>query len=154
MYSIRERKNKDGSISYSIQVKIIGFDGNEIHRAKTWKPTNKLTEKQVKIAVIRIAKAFESEIVDKFAGRTKAKFSQDTFFDEVAMMWLENIKEKRTASYYASSKNGLMKILPLISTYRIKDFNPSLVEEINEKIDGMNTVRYKISAKPFLYDLI
>ncbi len=154
MYSIRERKNKDGSISYSIQVKIIGFDGNEIQRAKTWKPTNKLTEKQVKIAVIRIAKAFESEIVDKFAGRTKAKFSQDTFFDEVAMMWLENIKEKRTASYYASSKNGLMKILPLISTYRIKDFNPSLVEELNEKIDGMNTVRYKISAKPFLYDLI
>ena len=45
MYSIRERKNKDGSISYSIQVKIIGFDGNEIQRAKTWKPTNKLTER-------------------------------------------------------------------------------------------------------------
>lgn len=154
MYSIRERKNKDGSISFSIQIKIIGFDGNEIQRATTWKPTNKLTEKQLKLAVNRVAKEYEAKVIDEFAGKTKPKFNQDTFFDEVALMWLKNIKENRTASHYASSKNGLAKILPLVSVYKIKDFTPSLVEEINGKIDEMKTTRYKVSAKVELYNLI
>ena len=65
MYSIRERKNKDGSISFSIQVKIIGFDGNEIQKAITWKPTNKLTEKQLKLAVNRVAKEYEAKVIDE-----------------------------------------------------------------------------------------
>ena len=62
MYSIKERKRKDGSSSYQIQVKIIDYKGEEIQRAKTWKPEQVYTEKQLVIALKRIAKEFEDEI--------------------------------------------------------------------------------------------
>ena len=61
MYSIKERKRKDGSSSYQIQVKIIDYKGEEIQRAKTWKPEQVYTEKQLAIALKRIAKEFEDE---------------------------------------------------------------------------------------------
>ena len=55
MYSIKERKRKDGSSSYQIQVKIIDYKGDEVQKAKTWKPEQVYTEKQLALALKRIA---------------------------------------------------------------------------------------------------
>ncbi len=154
MYSIKERKRKDGSSSYQIQVKIIDYKGDEIQRAKTWKPEQVYTEKQLVIALKRIAKEFEDEVIEACGGRLKPIATNETKFNEFAEYWLKNIEAKKSASYYASSKVGYDKIKHITEPYKLKDLTPIRLEEIYSQIHALKHTKTYIVAKPILKEIL
>lgn len=154
MFSIKERKNKDGSISYNILVKIIAFDGSEIQKSKTWKPDIKLTDKQLQLKLKRIAREFEEQVKECYEGKTKPIATRDSFFNDVAKLWLENIKKKASKSYYASAQMGYSNICCLMESYRINDLTPIAIENIYKQIEDKKYDVKKVSSKPILEEII
>lgn len=154
MYSIRERTNKQGESSYQISVKIIGYNGVAVQKAMTWKPTRKLTEKQLQLALKRVATDFEKQVECEFAGREKPIATADTFFNDFAEYWLTTIEKTNAASYYASARNNLDKIKDITAQYRLKDFAPVVIESVYKKIDELRKVEYTVTPKEKLSDMI
>lgn len=147
MYSIRARKNKAGSDTFQIFVKIIGYDGKMIQKAMTWKPNYKMTEKQLQLALNRVAVEFERKIETQFAGRQVPVATSDTFFNDFALYWLRKIETTKTDSYYVSAVNAFEKIRELMKEYRLKDLVPTVLDGIHKQIDNMEKVEYTITAK-------
>lgn len=150
MFSIRERKGKSGEVSYQITVKIVGFNGKPFQKAKTWKPSYKMTGKQLQLAVNRIAAEFEREVEIQFAGRQEAVATADTLFNEFAQYWLKKIEKTCAASYFVSAQIAFNKIEKIMKGYRLKDLVPSVLEEIHKKIDDMRKVEYSVVARDLL----
>lgn len=154
MYSIRERKGKSGEVSYQITAKIVGFNGKPFQKAKTWKPSYKMTDKQLQLAVNRIAAEFEKEVEKQFAGKQEAVATLDTLFNEFVQYWLKKIEKTCSASYYVSALNAFNKIESIMKGYRLKDLVPSVLENIFAQIDDMKNVVYKVVAKDNLIEAI
>lgn len=154
MYSIKERKRKDGTTSYQIQVKIVDYKGDYIQRAKTWKPDQEYTEKQLQLALKRLGKEFENEVVESCGGRLKPIATNETRFNDFAEYWLGYLKEKKSASYYASAKVSFYRISPITETYKLKDLTPVRLEEIYSQIHLLKHNRTFIIAKPCLKKIL
>lgn len=146
MYIITKNEGKKGT-SYLIQVKIKGFNGTEIQKSKTWKPEYQLTNKQLNIAVNRVAKAYEEKIYEEYAGKTKADATDETYFNTFAEYWMTLMEKKASDSYFAELKNAFLIIAPLTEPYRLKDFTPSIVEKIFSQIDETRKKTHYIVAK-------
>lgn len=147
MFSIRERKNKQGEKVYQIIVKIIGYNGEPVQKAMSWKPNYKMTDKQLQIALNRVAIEFEQKVEVEFAGKQKPIAAPDTYFNEFALYWLEKIEKARTDSYYVGASIVFNKIKDIMEEYRLKDLVPTVLDEIFKKIDGMEKVEYTIVAR-------
>ena len=154
MYSIKERKRKDGTISYQIQVKIIDYKGDVVQKAKTWKPEQEYTEKQLQLAIKRIAKEFENEVVEACGGRLKPIATSDTSFNDFAEYWLRVLQEKKSESYYASAKVAFEKIKHITEPYKLKDLTPVRIEEIYSQIHTLKHTKTFIIAKPCLKEIL
>lgn len=154
MYSIKERKRKDGTTSYQIQVKIIDYKGDEIQRAKTWKPEQDYTEKQLTLALKRLGKEFENEVVEACGGRLKPIATSETNFNDFAEYWLNSLREKKSPSYYSSSKVAFDKIKHITEPYKLKDLTPIRLEEINSKIHTLRHTKTYIKAKSCLKEIL
>lgn len=152
MYIITEKDGKKGK-SYLIQVKIKGFNGAEIQKARTWRPEFQLTPKQLEIAVNRVAKAYEEEICEQYAGKTKAVATDETFFNSFAEYWMSLMEKKISDSYYASLKNAFSIVAPLTEQYRLKDFTPTVIKNIFNQIDETKKEEHVIVAKEELNKL-
>ena len=130
MYSIRERKNGQGEKSYQILVKIIGYNGESVQKAMTWKPSYKMTDKQLQLALNRVATEFEQKVETEYAGKEKPIATDETYFNDFAQYWLSKIEKTRTASYYAGASNAFSKIENIMQEYRLKDLVPTVLEDI------------------------
>ena len=147
MYFIRKRENSKGESAYQIIVKITSYNGETIQRAMTWKPKHNLTEKQVDLAVNRVAKEFESRIEEEVAGRTKPIATEETPFNEFAEYWLKTLATSMSASYTVSMENAYNKIKGITAGYRLKDFEPCVIETVYRQIEALQNTVYTIVAK-------
>lgn len=154
MYSFRERKNGQGEKSYQIIVKIIGYNGEAVQKAMTWKPSYKMTDKQLQLALKRVATDFEQKIDAEYAGKQKPIATDETYFNDFAQYWLSKIEKTRTASYYVGASNAFSKIKEIMQSYRLKDLVPTVLEEIHKKIDDMKKIEYTIVARDNLEETI
>lgn len=154
MYSIRTRKNNRGEESYQIAVKIIGYNGEPVQKAMSWKPSYKMTEKQLQLALNRVATEFESKVESEYAGKQKPIATENTYFNEFALYWLQKIETNQSESYYVSAKNAYDKIFDLMKEYRLKDLVPTVLDDIHRQIDNMKKVEYTIVAKDTLVNAI
>lgn len=149
MYYIRERTNSDGK-TYVITVKVANFEGKPIEKTKTWKPNFSLTEKQLQFALKRVACAFEREIEEKYCGRQKPIATEDTPFNEFALYWLDMLEKTKTPSYWISMMIAFEHIQAFTDGYKLKDFEPLLIEELFKRIDAQRKAEYKVKGKECL----
>lgn len=150
MFSIRERKNKQGEKTYQVRVKIIGYNGVPVQKAMSWKPNYKMTDKQLQLALNRVANEFEQRVEAEFAGKQKPIATSETYFNEFVRYWLEKIEKTRTDSYYVGASIAFSKIEDMMKKYRLKDLVPTVLDEIFKKIDDMMKVEYTIVARDSL----
>ncbi len=147
MYFIRKRENSKGDSTYQIIVKITSFNGETVQRAMTWKPKHNLTEKQIDLAAKRVAKEFESQIEQEVAGKTKPIATEETPFNEFAEYWLKGLASVKSAAYVTSMENAYNKLKGITDGYRLKDFEPRVIESVYRQIEGLQNTVYKIVAK-------
>ncbi|MCH5164008.1 MAG: site-specific integrase [Clostridiales bacterium] len=154
MYSIRERKNGKGDVSFQIIVKVVAYNGENVQKAMTWKPQFNLTEKQIQLAVNRVAKEFENKVEAEIAGRTKPIATENTPFNEFAEYWLKNMESKVAPTSFVSAANAFNKIKEITAEYRLKDFVPNVIEEVYKRIEALQNLIYSITAKDNLQSVI
>ena len=153
MYYIRERANSDG-ITYVITVKVQNFEGKPREKTKTWKPNFSLTEKQLQFALKRVACAFEREIEEQYCGRQKPVATEDTQFNEFALYWLDMLEKTKTPSYWISMVIAFEHIQAFTDGYKLKDFEPLLIDELFKKIDSQRKIEYTVKGKECLQSAV
>lgn len=154
MYFIRKRDNSKGERSYQIIVKVVSYNGESIRRTMTWKPQYSLTDNQMELALKRVAKEFESQIENEVAGREKPIATAETPFNVFAEYWLKSLESKQSDAYFASMNNAYNKIKDITAGYRLKDFEPRVIEAVYREIEGLKNTVYKIVAKDNLRTVI
>ena len=154
MYFIRKRENAKGDSAYQIIVKITSYNGETVQRTMTWKPKHNLTEKQVDLAVNRVAKEFESKIEEEVAGRAKPIATDETPFNEFAEYWLKSLATSKSASYAVGMGNAYNKIKGITAGYKLKDFDPCVIEAVYKQIEALQNTVYTIVAKGNLQAII
>ena len=154
MYSIRTRKTANGAESYQITVKIVGYNGKAVQKSTSWKPNYKMSEKQLQLALNRVAVEFEKKIEAEFAGRQAPIATENTFFNDFAQYWLSQIEKRHSEAYYASANNAVNKIAPLMKDYRLKDLTPTVLDDIHKRIDDMIKTEYVVTAKSTLAEAV
>lgn len=153
MYYIRERANSDG-ITYVITVKVSDYEGKPIEKTKTWKPNFMLTEKQLQFAIKRVACSFEKEVEEKYCGRLKPIATEETPFNEFAQSWLDMLEKSKTPSYWISMVVSFEHIQAFTEGYRLKDFEPLLIDELFKRIDAQRRIEYKVNGKECLRKVV
>ena len=155
MRFIRKRETAKGC-TYQIIVKVQAFNGEMIERSKRWTPPYDYTEKQLELALERVAIEYEQKIIEKEAGRTKPYATKDTYFNVFFDLWLEKRKLEISESYYASMINARNIIFPLTGKYRLCEFTPSVLQDLYGQIDAMEKDVFvvRLKSKEKLYTLI
>lgn len=153
MYYIRERANSDG-ITYVITVKVSDYEGKPIEKTKTWKPNFMLTEKQLQFAIKRVACSFEKEVEEKYCGRLKPIATEETPFNEFAQSWLDMLEKSKTPSYWISMVIAFEHIQEFTKGFKLKDFEPLLIDDLFKRIDRQRKTEYKVKGKKCLREAV
>ena len=125
MASVKEVKNKDGTISYKVTVSLGRTEsGKQVLKYKTFKPDPDKTKKQNEKALDKFIHDFEESC------KSGSIEGERRTFENYARNWLKNYAEveleKTTVSRYRSGLENT--IFPRIGHMKIADIKPSTIQ--------------------------
>ncbi|NCA92357.1 site-specific integrase [bacterium] len=147
MATIVKRETKSG-ISYKIQVKYKDKGSGEVVvKSTTWKPSDGMGLRQQAKEVKAFADAYETQMRQAIdAGAQTAKCDQ--LFKTFAEEWLNKIKEEFSLNYYVKSKLAVNLADKYIGGYKLRELNPSIIQNFYNKIDKLERTITKVIPRP------
>lgn len=129
MANIRKIEGKNGT-SYKITV-AVGRDstGKQKRHYMTWKPTSKMSEKQIEKAVQKAAFAFEEQIMQGFSPDNRQSFSE--YAEYVISLKAKNGAKRRTIERY---REMLPRINAAIGHIKLKDILPKHLNQLYDNL--------------------
>lgn len=139
MASVIKRENKSG-VSYRVQVyvKNAGTGKNEV-KTTTWRPPANTSEREAKRLLDNFTVEFE-ERCRRDASLENA-IDVDLTLAEYGEIWLESVKQNRSASYYASMKYHTAELCKKLGGYKLRSLSPIIIQRF---VDGLKSYRYTV----------
>ena len=151
MANIKRIEGKNG-ISYQITV-TTGRDstGKQKRHWKTWKPPEKMTERQMENAVKREAFAFEQQITQGFIADNRQKFSDYAHY--VIDLKERNGAKRRTVERY---RELMIRIDKAIGHIKVSDIRPQHLNQFYENLaeEGVRDSVVKATPKKDIQKLM
>lgn len=148
MATIRKRTLKDGSNSYSIQVKFRDKgSGRVVLETTTWRPETRMTAKQEERAAQRYADQFETHIRETVEGCVATAENPNITFRDFATDWLEKVQREYSLNYYVKCKDAIELVNSYIGGYRLRELNPAIIQNCYDRLDQMKKQAVKILPK-------
>ncbi|MBQ9662379.1 MAG: site-specific integrase [Oscillospiraceae bacterium] len=151
MANIKKVEGKNGT-SYQITV-TTGRDGSGKQKRhwKTWRPPEKMTERQIEKAVQKLAADFEREIEQGFAADNRQSFDEYAQY-VFGLKTTEGAKYKTIEAY----QNLMQRISPAIGYMKLKDIRPQHLNKFYSQLSvpGQRATEGKATAKTDLHSKI
>lgn len=155
MATIRKRALKNGDFSYLIQVKIREKgSGKQILRTTTWKPEEKMSQKQTERAVAIFASDYENQIRKTIEGNFSVSENPNITFKEFSSKWLEKTERDCSLTYFAGCKTIINLINNYIGGYKLKDLTPAIIQNFYDKLDKLQKTVVCVLPKPEFRDVL
>lgn len=150
MATITKRVTKSG-VTYRIQVKTKDKgSGKLIVHSTTWKPPSGLTPKQAEREVIVFASEYENEVKTVQATPHGMEISSDITLGEYMTWWRERRKNEISTSYFVNCQFSIELIKEHIGGYKLKELNPTIIQQFYDTLDSSQRTITKVVAKPAL----
>ena len=144
MASIQKVEGKNG-ISYRLFV-TTGHDrtGKQIKHTKTWKPPEKMTERQAETAALKEAFKFEEQIMNGYIADDRQTFSEYAEY-VLDLKARSGVKQKTVESY----RFLLKRILPEIGFLKLSEIRPQHLNRMYAALskEGIRNGREKATPK-------
>lgn len=151
MANIKKIEGKSG-VSYQITV-TTGRDsaGKQKRHWKTWKPPEKMTERQIEKAVQKVAFEFEQEITQGFIADNRQRFSE--YANYVIDLKERNGAKRRTIERY---RELLVRIDKAIGHLKVTDIRPQHLNQFYENLaeEGIRDSIVKATPKKDIQKLM
>lgn len=151
MANIKRIEGKNG-VSYQITV-TTGRDsaGKQKRHWKTWKPPEKMTERQIEKAVQKVAFEFEQEITQGFIADNRQRFSE--YANYVIDLKERNGAKRRTVERY---RELMVRIDKAIGHLKVTDIRPQHLNQFYENLaeEGIRDSIVKAAPKKDIQKLM
>lgn len=151
MANIKKIEGKNG-VSYQITV-TTGRDssGKQKRHWKTWKPPEKMTERQIEKAVQKVAFEFEQEITQGFIADNRQRFSE--YANYVIDLKERNGAKRRTVERY---RELMVRIDKAIGHLKVTDIRPQHLNQFYENLaeEGIRDSIVKAAPKKDIQKLM
>lgn len=124
MATLTKRVLKDGTINYSIQIKVKGADGRSKFVCTTWKNEEKLTGVRAEKSAIAYADRWEKEYKN---GHTHELSMCN--FNQFANIWLNTRKHTMSDNYYLRAKECINRLSQYFGNKRFVDLKAFDVQQ-------------------------
>ncbi len=137
MASVLRRENQNG-VSYRIQVyvKNAATGRNEV-KTVTWRPPVDVSEREAKRLLDKFTVEYEERC--RREASIENAINLDLTLSQYSEMWLEYIKQNRSASYYSSMRYHAGELCKKLGGYKLKALSPIIIQRF---ADGLKTYKY------------
>ncbi|MCL2630628.1 MAG: site-specific integrase [Firmicutes bacterium] len=145
MASVLKRDNKNG-VSYRIQVFVrnAGTGKNEV-KTVTWRPPQDVTEREAKRLLDKFTVEFEERC--RKDACIENGIDVDLTLSEYSEIWLESLKQNRSASYYASCRYHANEICKKLGGYKLRQLSPIIIQRFMDNVKNHKyTVGYAVAS--------
>ena len=155
MATIRQRKLKNGNNVYDIQVKVKDPQLRKvIIKTTTWKPDERMTERQEMRSCEVFAQKYEDEIKSLYTCSTGEAYDYDITFAGCAEKWLERIKTDFSLGYYEMNLAIVEWADRYLGNYKMREITPFMIQTFYDKLDAEKRIKITVHAKPALREVM